>query len=204
VITIGMEAGILVEGNEVRCVGRAEDVATVTAVVAAHQRWEENRSDRLNKIQNTIDAQQIGISGADSEGGSGHPGRGERGEVCGTRRRRGHSDGSGGGAGRGQMRWEENRSDRLNKIQNTIDAQQIGISGADPEGMNSSSPAGHSKGNMAMRLESAPIPVTRNGGSDLGLNLCWSAHQRWEENRSDRLNKIQNTIDAQQIGISGK
>lgn len=35
--TIGMEAGILVEGNEVRCVGRAEDVATVTAVVAAQE-----------------------------------------------------------------------------------------------------------------------------------------------------------------------
>lgn len=27
-------------------------------------------------------------------------------------------------------------------------------------------------------------------------DLCWSAHQRWEETRTDRLNKIQSTIDA--------
>jgi hypothetical protein len=35
--TIGMEAGILVEGHEMRCVGGAEDVATVTTVVAAQE-----------------------------------------------------------------------------------------------------------------------------------------------------------------------
>lgn len=27
-------------------------------------------------------------------------------------------------------------------------------------------------------------------------DLCWSAYQRWEETRTDRLNKIQSTIDA--------
>jgi hypothetical protein len=32
-----MEAGILVEGHEMRCVGGAEDVATVTTVVAAQE-----------------------------------------------------------------------------------------------------------------------------------------------------------------------
>lgn len=35
--TIGMEAGILVEGNEMGCVRGAEDVATVTTVVAAQE-----------------------------------------------------------------------------------------------------------------------------------------------------------------------
>lgn len=28
-------------------------------------------------------------------------------------------------------------------------------------------------------------------------DLCWSAYQRWEETRSDRLSKIQHSIDAQ-------
>ncbi|KAJ5509919.1 hypothetical protein LT330_007188 [Penicillium expansum] len=41
-----------------------------------------------------------------------------------------------------------------------------------------------------------------DGVPSRACDLCWSAHQRWEENRSDRLNKIQNTIDAQQIGVS--
>ncbi len=27
-------------------------------------------------------------------------------------------------------------------------------------------------------------------------DLCWSAYQRWEETRADRLSKIQSTIDA--------
>lgn len=27
-------------------------------------------------------------------------------------------------------------------------------------------------------------------------DLCWSAYQRWEETRTDRLNKIQSSIDA--------
>ena len=35
--TIGMEAGILVEGNEMRCVRGAEDVATMTTVVTAQE-----------------------------------------------------------------------------------------------------------------------------------------------------------------------
>lgn len=26
-------------------------------------------------------------------------------------------------------------------------------------------------------------------------DLCWRAHQRWEETRTDRLSKIQNSID---------
>lgn len=30
-------------------------------------------------------------------------------------------------------------------------------------------------------------------------DLCWSAHQRWEETRTDRLNKIQNNMDAKSI-----
>ncbi|KAJ5800642.1 uncharacterized protein N7518_002710 [Penicillium psychrosexuale] len=41
-----------------------------------------------------------------------------------------------------------------------------------------------------------------DGVPSRACDLCWSAHQRWEENRSDRLNKIQNTMDAQQTGIS--
>jgi len=31
-------------------------------------------------------------------------------------------------------------------------------------------------------------------------DLCWSAHQRWEETRSDRLSKIQNSIDQARNG----
>ncbi|KAJ5642488.1 hypothetical protein N7490_006488 [Penicillium lividum] len=30
-------------------------------------------------------------------------------------------------------------------------------------------------------------------------DLCWSAHQRWEETRTDRLNKIQNNMDTKSI-----
>ena len=41
-----------------------------------------------------------------------------------------------------------------------------------------------------------------DGVPSRACDLCWSAHQRWEENRSDRLNKIQNIMDAQQIGVS--
>ncbi|OQE41333.1 hypothetical protein PENCOP_c005G05040 [Penicillium coprophilum] len=41
-----------------------------------------------------------------------------------------------------------------------------------------------------------------DGVPSRACDLCWSAHQRWEESRSTRLNKIQNTIDAQQIGVS--
>ncbi|KAJ5114271.1 Zinc finger FYVE-like protein [Penicillium alfredii] len=31
-------------------------------------------------------------------------------------------------------------------------------------------------------------------------DLCWSAYQRWEETRTDRLSKIQSSIDARQSG----
>ena len=31
-------------------------------------------------------------------------------------------------------------------------------------------------------------------------DLCWSAHQRWEETRTDRLSKIQNSIDQARNG----
>ncbi|KAJ5819005.1 Zinc finger FYVE-like protein [Penicillium riverlandense] len=31
-------------------------------------------------------------------------------------------------------------------------------------------------------------------------DLCWSAYQRWEETRTDRLSKIQNSINSQQSG----
>lgn len=35
------------------------------------------------------------------------------------------------------------------------------------------------------------------GVSSKACDLCWSAYQRWEETRTDRLNKIQSSIDAQ-------
>ncbi|KAI9932308.1 hypothetical protein ASPWEDRAFT_111686 [Aspergillus wentii DTO 134E9] len=38
------------------------------------------------------------------------------------------------------------------------------------------------------------------GVQSRACDLCWSAYNRWEENRSDRLNKIQSVIDAQQTG----
>ncbi|KAJ5343717.1 Zinc finger FYVE-related protein [Penicillium brevicompactum] len=51
------------------------------------------------------------------------------------------------------------------------------------------------------------VPLDQNarfhpeGVPSRACDLCWSAHQRWEETRSDRLNKIQNNMDAQ-VGVS--
>jgi hypothetical protein len=44
--TIGVEASILVKRNEMRCVGGAEDVATVTAVVATQEDAERGATSR--------------------------------------------------------------------------------------------------------------------------------------------------------------
>ncbi|OOQ82789.1 putative FYVE domain protein [Penicillium brasilianum] len=47
------------------------------------------------------------------------------------------------------------------------------------------------------------VPLDQNarfhpeGVSSKACDLCWSAYQRWEETRTDRLNKIQSSIDAQ-------
>ncbi|KAJ5725029.1 uncharacterized protein N7483_006386 [Penicillium malachiteum] len=38
-----------------------------------------------------------------------------------------------------------------------------------------------------------------DGEPSRACDLCWSAYQRWEETRTDRLNKIQNNIDARSI-----
>ncbi|KAJ5259595.1 Zinc finger FYVE-like protein [Penicillium angulare] len=38
-----------------------------------------------------------------------------------------------------------------------------------------------------------------DGGPSRACDLCWSAFQRWGENRTDRLNKIQNNIDTGSI-----
>jgi hypothetical protein len=46
------------------------------------------------------------------------------------------------------------------------------------------------------------VPLDQNarfhpeGVLSRACDLCWSAYQRWEETRTDRLNKIQSTIDA--------
>lgn len=36
-----------------------------------------------------------------------------------------------------------------------------------------------------------------DGVPSRACDLCWSAYRRWEETRTDRLSKIQNSIDAQ-------
>jgi hypothetical protein len=52
------------------------------------------------------------------------------------------------------------------------------------------------------------VPLDQNarfhpdGVPSRACDLCWSAHLRWQENRSDRLNKIQNNMNAQQVGVS--
>lgn len=35
-----------------------------------------------------------------------------------------------------------------------------------------------------------------DGVSSRACDLCWSAYQRWEETRTNRLSKIQNSMDA--------
>lgn len=46
------------------------------------------------------------------------------------------------------------------------------------------------------------VPLDQNarfhpdGVLSRACDLCWSAYQRWEETRTDRLNKIQSTINA--------
>ncbi|KAJ5746854.1 uncharacterized protein N7511_008550 [Penicillium nucicola] len=52
------------------------------------------------------------------------------------------------------------------------------------------------------------VPLDQNarfhpeGEPSRACDLCWSAHQRWEENRSESLNKIQSNMDAQQTGVA--
>lgn len=47
------------------------------------------------------------------------------------------------------------------------------------------------------------VPLDQNarfhpeGVPSRACDLCWSAYQRWEETRTDRLSKIQSSIDAQ-------
>ena len=47
------------------------------------------------------------------------------------------------------------------------------------------------------------VPLDQNarfhpdGVSSRACDLCWSAYQRWEESRTERLSKIQSLIDAQ-------
>jgi hypothetical protein len=39
-----------------------------------------------------------------------------------------------------------------------------------------------------------------DGVPSRACDLCWSAHQRWQETRTDRLSKIQNSIDQARNG----
>lgn len=54
------------------------------------------------------------------------------------------------------------------------------------------------------------VPLDQNarfhpeGVPSRACDLCWSAHQRWEETRTDRLSKIQNSIDQANNGDSSE